>query len=379
MTPQPQKKPGKPKRAERTRRRRRRNLKAKPSSTPGWAKLTTATNAIPDSYDAFRADTRFELTYPGKYLGWLSVVPRVAYRGTYWDKTRDRIETSTLEETTSTNELGEAVTTVTPKKSVRYEEGDAGFRSVFEAGAEVSTRAYGYWDAADGLEWRHVLEPYANYTFIPEPNLLRDELYQFDAVDRIAKTHSLRLGLRQRWQNRDPVEESIREPFYLDAWTDVDLDTEGEEESFADFGWDARYRPATWMEVRWKGLYDNNDGDLATTEVQLTAWHDVFKCDAIYRWRNDVNSYFDGGVTWNANEFWSFNVFGRYEFETSQVEEAGGWIQRSWDCIAIRLIGSVEPGYTNEAGLREEDDWHLTVTGWLTDFVPRSILEENAR
>ncbi len=340
---------------------------------------SASTNAIPDSYDAFRGDTRFELTYPGKYLGWLSVVPRLAYRGTYYSKTRERIETGSVETTTTTNEFGKAVTTSAPKTSVRYEEDDAGFRSVFEAGAELSTRAYGYWDAADGLQWRHVIEPYANYTFIPEPNLLPSELYQFDSIDRIDKTHSLRIGVRQRWQNRDPETEAIAEPYYLDGWADLDLDPDDDEENLADLGWDARYRPASWLTLSWKGLYDNVEGELDTTEVQLTATHDVFKCDAIYRWRNDVNSYFDGGVTWNASERWSFNVFGRYEFETSQVEEVGGWIQRSWDCIAIRLIGSVEPGYENSAGIQEDDDWHVTITGWLTDFVPNSILEENAR
>ncbi len=340
---------------------------------------TSTSNAVPDSYDTFRGDTRFELSYPGKYFGWLSVVPRLAYRGTYYAKTRERIETETVSSETTTNELGKVVTLSSPKKVVGYEEGDAGFRSVFEAGAEVSARAYGYWDDRDGLEWRHVVEPYANYTFIPDPNFLRDELYQFDAIDRIDKTHSLRLGLRQRWQTRDPATDSVAEPFYLDGWADLDLDPEDEEENLAGFGWDARYRPASWMELRWKGFYDNNEGELDTTEVQLTAWHDVFKCDAIYRWRNDVNSYFDGGVTWYANERWAFNVFGRYEFETSQVEEVGGWIQRQWDCLAIRLIGSVEPGYVNDAGIDEDDDWHITITGWLTDFVPNSILEENAR
>ncbi len=39
----------------------------------------------------------------------------------------------------------------------------------------------------------------------------------------------------------------------------------------------------------------------------------------------------------------------------------------------------MEPGYENAAGADEDDDWHVTLTGWLTDFVPASILEEDAR
>ena len=93
----------------------------------------------------------------------------------------------------------------------------------------------------------------------------------------------------------------------------------------------------------------------------------------------DNGALFSGYVTWYPNEHWGFDLFGRYEFEESQVEEVGGWVQYSWDCLALRLIGSVEPAYTNEYGEEEETDWKITLTGWLTDFVPAKILEEDNR
>ncbi len=341
-----------------------------------WA----GTSEPPEEYEAFRFDTRFELSYPGKYFGWLSFVPRASWRGTYYDKTRKEIAEKVLSTTVTTNAAGKVATTTAEKETTRWDEDDAGFRSVFEIGAEVSTRAYGFWDAEDGAAWRHVVEPYANYTYVPEPNLVPGELYQFDGVDALDKKHSLRVGVRQRWQTKDPVADSASEPWYLDVWGDIDLDpAEDDGEHFLGAGWDARWRPASWMRVRWEGFYDNGEGELDTTEVQLTAWHDVFRCDALYRYRRDENSCFDGGVSWYANERWAFNLFARYEFETSQVEEVGGWIQRSWDCLALRLIASVEPGYEDEAGRDEDDDWHVTITGWLTDFVPASILEEDVR
>ena len=98
-----------------------------------------------------------------------------------------------------------------------------------------------------------------------------------------------------------------------------------------------------------------------------------------YRYRHERSSLLTGYLTWYPNERWGFDIFGRYEFETSQVEEVGGWIQYSWDCFALRLIGSVEPSYTNDAGQSEEEDWSITLTGWLTDFVPARILEEDNR
>ena len=346
---------------------------------PGEGAFKGAPGA-PEDYDAFRGDTRFLLSYPGKYFGWLSFVPRVGWRGTYYDKTRLEVVSDELVTTVSTNAAGKVATTTETKQTSRLEEDDAAFRSAFEFGAELSTRAYGYWTGDGGFEWRHVVEPYADYTFVAEPNLLPGELYQFDAIDAIDKKHTLRVGVRQRWQNRNPATFSESEPWYLDAWADLDLDPADEDgENFVGAGWDGRWMPASWLRLRWTGLYDNVAGELDTTEVQLTSWHDIFRCDAIYHYRYDQNSYFDGGLTWYASERWAFNLFARYEFETSQVEEVGGWIQRSWDCIAMRLIASVEPGYEDELGNDEDDDWHLTITGWLTDFVPASILEEDVR
>ena len=346
---------------------------------PGDGAFKSASEAE-EEFDAFRADSRFLLSYPAKYFGWLSFVPRVGWRGTYYDKTRTQVVSEELATTVSTNASGRVSSTTEVKRTTRWEEDDAGFRSVFEAGAELSTRAYGYWMGGDGLQWRHVFEPYMDYTYVFEPNLLPRELYRFDAIDAIDKKHWIRLGTRQRWQNRDPATLADAEPWYLDTWVDLDVDPAADDgENFVDFGWDARWRPNTWLKLQSTGLYDNNDGELRTTEFQITSWHDVFRCDAIYRYRNGENSYFDGGIIWYATDRWAFNVFARYEFETSQVEEVGGWIQRSWDCLALRLIASVEPGYENEAGADEDDDWHVTITGWLTDFVPASILEEEVR
>ncbi len=330
-------------------------------------------------YEAFRADTSFVLSYPRKYFGFLSVVPRVGYRGTYYDKTLEALTTITTETVVQTNYLGEVYTSTSEKKETVYEEKDSGFRNIFELGAEVSTRAYGFFTTPSGDTWRHVVEPYLNWTFIPEPNLTPDELYQFDEIDEIGKTHNIRVGLRQRWQQRKNGQTGASERFYLDTWADFELEPEDDIDHFRDFGWDARYYPASWMRFRCKGIYDNDLGEADSIECGLTAWHSHFRTQVDYQYQADENSLLYGSVTWFANERWGYNLFGRYEFETSQVEEVGGWIQRSWDCIAFRLVTSFEPGYTNSRGYDEEDDFSISIVGWLTDFVPKSILEEDNR
>src|SRR6266446_2337960 len=48
--------------------------------------ITPGVSSTPNpNYAAFRFDTFHQLTYPKTYFGWLSVVPRVGIRGTYYD------------------------------------------------------------------------------------------------------------------------------------------------------------------------------------------------------------------------------------------------------------------------------------------------------
>ena len=333
-----------------------------------------------DDYDAFRADSNFLLSYPGKYWGFLSVVPRAGWRGTYYDKTREQVFSSETTTTVTTNEFGQSVVQIDEKRTSRWEEADAEFRSLFEVGAEISTRAYGMWEDSFGDRWRHVVEPYSDWTLVPEPSVLPEKLYKFDEIDRIDEENSLRLGLRQRWQRKRGLENPM-EVFYADFYVDLDLDADSEkdEDAFIDAGWDLRWRPARWLRLTTKGLYDNELEDVKTAEGVVTATHDVFRCDVEYQFRHEENSLFSGYLTWYANEHWGFDVFGRYEFEESQVEEVGGWIQYSWDCIAARLVASVSPSYTNADGLEEEEDWRISLVSWLTDFVPNRILEEDNR
>ena len=42
-----------------------------------------------DDYSTLRLDSFHQFTYPNTYFGWLSVVPRVGFRATYYDETRD--------------------------------------------------------------------------------------------------------------------------------------------------------------------------------------------------------------------------------------------------------------------------------------------------
>jgi hypothetical protein len=133
--------------------------------------------------------------------------------------------------------------------------------------------------------------------------------------------------------------------------------------------------------MRWDvdAEYSVTDSQIDTSSTRLMLWHDRFSTSLEYRYRVDSSSLAIGAFTWTVTPEWEVNVFGRYEFETSLVEEMGGYLQRSYDCIAFRLYGSVIPGYSHDDGTEEEDDYRVSFVAWLTHYPPDSVLESNSR
>ena len=334
---------------------------------------------MPEAYDVLRFDSKTQLSLPLKFFGFLNVVPRAGYRGTYYSKTLNSIVSSSSAETTSTNEYGEIETFYGTVSSTNDIAADADFRSVFELGTEVSFKSYGLFQDANGSIWRHVVEPYADYSFIPEPNLLPSQIYQFDEIDEIDKANTLRLGLRNRWQIKPVGGVATYERIYLDFYGDINLEPETDEESIEALYAEAKYYPNTWMRLESEAKYDVDLSQVDNASMRLVAWHNIFNTDVEYRYRVDDSSLLLANLTWRMNNRWSVNGYGNYEFETSQVEEIGSWIQRTYDCMALRLYTSVEPGYTLSDGTQEKDDYKVSLLFWLTDFTPEKIREENDR
>lgn len=335
---------------------------------------------MPQAYDAFRLDSGTTISRPMKFFGYLNLNPRAGYRATYYDKTIEKITSASTTEIITTNEYGDVESVYSTVSETTAYEADSDIRSVFELGADLSFKAYGHWRDDSGNIWRHVVEPYVNHTFIPEPNLVPDDLYQFDDVDSLDKHHYIRPGVRNRWQVKHPNSKQVYERLYMNFFADVNLDPEEGEDNLDRLYFETKYRPNTWLRFDFESWYDAEESEIESAAARVIAWHDVFTSDVEFRYRNDESSLLFGSLTWSVNQAWSMNVFGRYEFEDSQVEEIGSWIQHKWDCIAFRLYMSVQPGYgVRRDGTDEEDDYKVSIVGWLTDFTPDNIRESEIR
>lgn len=156
------------------------------------------------NYHAFRLDSLHMFYYPVKF-SWLHLTPRVGFRMTYYDNSsREGVSTQDLGFMSYVDREDVTIGGTVPRYDSR---GGSKMRFVFETGFEANTKIYQAWQNVrnsyfqlDGL--RHVMEPYVNYTYIPEPTVDRDQLYYFDDVDRITRQNFVRLGMRQRLQTR---------------------------------------------------------------------------------------------------------------------------------------------------------------------------------
>ncbi len=322
-----------------------------------------------DAFSSFRLDTEHTLYQPRRVAGWLNVVPRAGYRGTYYSASRDAQTTTEVTTTTVTNELTlveetrfetNQVTTVT--------DGGARFRNAFEIGTEVSFKAFKRLpDSADGQPWRHVVEPYVNYSLRFEPTVLPDELYDFDAVDQLDELHTARLGIRNllqtKWQGRSV------EAADLNIFTTARLNATGDESVFRDIQLDSRFRPNKWVQIDMDGVYDLDASLLSEFNTRMRfdqeeSWRFQFE----HRYRDSTSNLLLADATFSPNTFWDLNVFGRYEFERSRLEEQGAYVQRNFDCMSVRLGGSFLPGFTRTDGTEQDDDYRVLLAFWLTAF-----------
>jgi LPS-assembly protein len=174
-----------------------------------------------EDYGTLRFDSFHQFLYPNTYFGWLSVVPRVGFRGTYYDETRDLGRTIL---TPNPNPFIPDFILPDPTLAMPLQNGGSTVRAVVNAGVEASFKLSRAWDDAqstslglDGL--RHVIQPFMNFSWVSSSNSNPASILQFDrfepstqlrpidfpqftSIDSIDSWTILRLGVRNRLQTR---------------------------------------------------------------------------------------------------------------------------------------------------------------------------------
>ncbi len=314
-------------------------------------------------YDSARFDSYHRLLYPQKYFGYLNLIPSVGFRGTYYSDLAPETETITtvvLVEDEEGNLVEEEET-----ETLFFDRSGNEIRTLYEFGLESSFKAFKIISEhenmfGDGL--RHVIEPYTNYAFRSEPSLKRDELLQFDAIDRIGKRNDLTLGTVNKLQTQRGG--SIVSLVDLDVYNLFRLDPEGDESHIGPLRINGDLRPVDRFELRFNSAYDWDSSTLTDFNARLSlgsAGRSRLHFD--YGYRDGNKNLLALDLDYFPVNDWGIGFYSRYDIEEGQLEESRISLLHEMDCVGWQI------GYRTMSGRGgESDSQDIWATVWLLAF-----------
>jgi LPS-assembly protein len=325
-----------------------------------------------DDYSTLRLDSFHQFTYPNTYFGWLSVVPRVGFRATYYDTTRDLSQTMF---TRSTDPL--VPDFIVPDETKLFTAGPK-LRTVFNGGVESSFKITRTWDDAqnsalglDGL--KHVIQPFVNFSWvssnISDPaeilqfdrfqgssQLLPIDFPQFTSVDSIDSWTILRFGVRNRLLTRR--DDSTISWLDLETYMDVNFDNPFDRTPYSNLVNRLNFTPLPWMSFGIAAqvpAFDKGFTEINTniniqpiSNLQLSFAHRYLNSAPFF----DNSSLFVFSGYYRIDDNWGIGVSEQYEGTTRIFEQQRYSIYRdltSW----VASVGAIirDNGGRKEYGL----------------------------
>lgn len=351
-------------------------------------------------YSAFRADTRHAVSAPVRTLDdLLSVVPRLAWRTTYWDHTGE--------------------TEYTGRKSV-VEQGYS-YRSIAEAGATFAARGTADIDE----KWVHIVEPYLDVLGQEAwyGGLGRDcRPYVFDSLDASLawedqfagrsralpySYYGITPGLRNAWSARDE-KGTVRKVVDLDVYAAAQFNkasyTEGgdlrrlAEPGYPNYGRNgSMFAPGA--RLRWtpdedtmagiRGEYNSDDNELAyvsaffrqkfSKDLSVRAAYDMRK----HRYWDysstplEYNGFahfhiIDVGMEHTVCDWLAWGPMLRWDLRENELDSVGAWIDYLTDCLGFRFSVEYDNSFRTMDGFEYDEDWSFGFYIYLRCFGPDS-------
>ncbi|MBO4344342.1 MAG: LPS assembly protein LptD [Victivallales bacterium] len=245
----------------------------------------------PSDYESWRLHSQHFIYLPISLGDAAMLTPRAGVAGTYYSRSSRR--------KVSKNDLASMFDVDNPDRPysesrvVNYDgKGGEVMRVAYEFGAELRTAFYSDKltlpiEALDITDLVHVVEPYINYNYMPEPSHDRDHLYYFDDIDRLEQQHFIRLGIDQRLvTTRENVKDTV---IRLQSYVDFHFDR-GEDSGRhpADFGARLDFSPKRELNFWAASVHDIGEGDIQRGETGLRLGkEDEFNLSIRYIYRNE--------------------------------------------------------------------------------------------
>jgi LPS-assembly protein len=294
-----------------------------------------------DDYSTLRLDSFHQFTYPNTYFGWLSVVPRVGFRATYYDETRDLGKTMF---TRSTDPL--IPDFIVPDNTPLFKGGNK-LRTVFNGGVESSFKITRTWDGVqsnflglDGL--KHVIQPFTNFSWVSSSvsdpaqilqfdrfqgstQLLPIDFPQFTSVDSIDSWTILRFGVRNRLLTRR--DDSTVSWMDIETYMDVNFDNPFDRTQYSNLVNRLGFTPVPWMSfgissqvpVFEKGFTEinTNMNIQPISNLQVSFAHRYLNSAPFF----DNSSLYVVGGYYRINDNWGVGFSEQYEGTTGILEQ----------------------------------------------------------
>jgi LPS-assembly protein len=340
-------------------------------------------------YDTQRIHTENTIYYPTRHFGWLNIIPRVGYKGTFYGETFAPASVTNV--TSSINDAGFSVTSTNVVNDIEYLGADT--RNLLELGVESSFKAFKELHndpTTMGVGLRHVAEPFVNYTLIPEQDLRPTNILQFDQIDRLDRRNDITFGMRNKLQTKRPVSRpdpanpgqmenynQLVDIIDLSVSTSYLLEPEENETELGLINIDGEFRPADWMVLDVRAGYntDLSEFDRVYSQLQFYAPDRSYIAFDHY-FRPDRNHVLQTEYSlWPENTI-SLDGYTRYEILQGEFEEQSLLATYKTDCvgygIGVRWIaGEI---IAADSTIEDEDEWQAWFQIWLTAF-PNGLLE----
>ena len=301
------------------------------------------TSSLLKNYDALRIDSFHQFSLPQTYGGWLSVIPSIGLRGTYYSSGANSVIT-TLQQNSGLDLKQNA------QSLLQSQSNSPVFRPVFNANLESSFKYSREWEDIQSRTWgvdglRHVVQPYTDLSFVrtgqnPENILQFDRLTpntqlpsitfpQFTTLDSIPNWSIWRFGVRNTLQTRrDDTTYNVVEmnTFFnanLEAPAYPGLPKEG---AFSNLCNKLVYAPFSWaalsMDMQFPlvstGFTEVNTGVhfLVNEDLRLNIGHLFLSSNPYFLDSKNVSL----GAYYRINDNWGFSFTDQYEFSDKSMQ-----------------------------------------------------------
>jgi lipopolysaccharide assembly outer membrane protein LptD (OstA) len=135
-------------------------------------------------------------------------------------------------------------------------------------------------------------------------------------------------------------------------------------ESRAVVEWDTEQETFAYVDL---GAQYKLNKRLSVGAGYLARDHELYDFDTspVAQWDRAEQSVFYTGFFHEITDAWAWSMFVRYDTDVGALDEVGGYLQYSLDCLVFQLRSSYRSSFTRMDGTEKDNDFRISFIVWL--------------